>query len=317
MSGIIDIVTSFFESMTDSFAVIPLLIMGLIFFLGVLTSNIGMLYLLLGQLFFVPALSFAANVPGSLFSFLFGAGPQMTGLKWIVSAVVVFTIASVSLSLQTGSEGFSLYTGLIWTSLLQFFNPELTILDTYNPILLFSKFYGSTEEKKEGNGIPIACSLVPGMKQDEWDKNQRASPTAWLIHICFLFGFIVSNAIAVYNEPAPTIKSSTNPDQLKARQAALDGRVSHRKSLSVAIAVIAILVFILMLYLRISRTPCEGELLSLIIPVLISFFIGYGWFYTIYKQCGVRPADTLGIVQGFVTPDMADNPIVCLGSDSE
>jgi hypothetical protein len=35
--------------------------MGLLFFLATLTSNIGMLYLLLGQIFIVPALSFAAN----------------------------------------------------------------------------------------------------------------------------------------------------------------------------------------------------------------------------------------------------------------
>lgn len=317
MSGVIDTVHSFFESITDSFAILPLLVMGLLFFLATLTSNIGMLYLLLGQILIVPALSFAANVPGSVIHFFFNES-FMTGLKWIISAVVIFTIASISLASKVGGVGFSLYGGLLWTILFQLFNNDLTILDTYNPLLLLSLIFGGdTPPTKKDTNIPIACSLVPGMESNKWTSgNDRNSPTAWLIHICFLFGFIISNAVAVYNEPTPTIRSTANPAKLKARQDALDTRVSHRKSLSIAIGVISMFVLICLLYLRL-QTPCEDSIGNVAVPILITFFLGYGWFYIIYKECGVRPTDVLGIVQGFVSPDMIDNPIVCVGSDSQ
>ena len=75
-------------------------------------------------------------------------------------------------------------------------------------------------------------------------------------------------------------------------------------------------VLICLLYLRL-QTPCEDSIGNVAVPILITFFLGYGWFYIIYKECGVRPTDVLGIVQGFVSPDMIDNPIVCVGSDSQ
>ena len=49
------------DSFGDAFITLPLLIIGFIFFLGILTSNIGLLYLFLGHLGVVPALEFLGN----------------------------------------------------------------------------------------------------------------------------------------------------------------------------------------------------------------------------------------------------------------
>lgn len=304
----VDILYSIRDSLSDSFAVIPLLLMGLIFFLGILTSNIGMLYLFLGQFILVPALSFAANVPGSFFSYLLGKN-FITSAKWLVSAFIIFTVASIALVTKAGTSGFSLYGGLIWTSLLQFFNPDFTILDTYDPYRWYLAFMGTPKPPV----IPSGCSLMPEMDETKWNEESRVSPTSWLIHVCFFFGFVVSNAIATYNEPIPTINATNDSTKDAQRQAALDARVSNRKTMSATIACISVFVLLYLLYLRIARTKCEGG--PLFFPVTLSFLLGYAWFYVIFTRCGIRPGDVLGIVQGFVTPDMADNPIVCVGSE--
>jgi hypothetical protein len=312
MSGVRDTVNSFSESATDCFAIIPLLIMGLMFFLGVLTSNLGLLYLFLGQIVLVPAMSFAANVPGGLFTYLFN-GPALTAFKWVISSVIIFTVASVALATETGSSGFSLYGGLVWTLILQTINSDLTILDTYDPVRIISSFMGGTPAERKP--IPRVCSLVPGMDETEWTSEQRNSPTAWVVHICFFFGFILSNAVATYTQPIPSIKASSDSAQDERRKSALDARVSNRKTLSAIIGCLSFFIFIMLLYLRLKSTPCEETPVKLLFPVIWTFLLGYAWFYIIYKRCGVKPADVLGIVQGFVSPEMIDGPIVCIGSE--
>ena len=57
------------DSFGDAFITLPLLIIGFIFFLGTLTSNIGLLYLFLGHLGIVPALEFLGNETRPLINF--------------------------------------------------------------------------------------------------------------------------------------------------------------------------------------------------------------------------------------------------------
>jgi len=308
--GAVDTLYSLRDSLSDSFAVIPLLLMGLILFLGILTSNIGMLYLFIGQLILVPAISFAANIPGGVFSYLMD-GQYLAAGKWLVSILAILTVSSLSLATKAGSSGFSIYSGLLWTTLLQFFNSDLSILDTYDPYRWYLAFIGFPKPEK----VPSACALLPGIEETEWTSKDRLSPTSWLIHMCFFFGFVVSNAIATYNEPVPTIRSSNNPSQNAQRQAALDARVSNRKTITATVACISLFVLLILLYLRIGKTACEGTYDILVVPSALTFLLGYAWFYVIYTHCGIRPGDVLGIVQGFVTSDMADNPIVCVGSE--
>jgi hypothetical protein len=306
----VDSIYSLRDTLSDSFTVLPLLFMGLIFFLGILTSNIGMLYLFLGELILVPALSFAANVPGGVISY-FTNGLFLAGAKWIVTIVAILTTASLALVSKAGSSGFSIYIGIIWTALLQFFNGDFTILDTYDPYRWYLTATGAPPSTK----APPACGLMPGLEDEKWTSESRVSPTSWLIHITFFFGFILSNAIATYNEPTPTIRSTNDSTKDGQRQAALDARVANRKTLCATIGVVSMFILLVLLYIRIAKTPCEGEVGPLFFPLLWTFLLGYGWFSLIYTHCGIRPGDVLGIVQGFVTPDMVDNPIVCLGSE--
>jgi hypothetical protein len=72
-------------------------------------------------------------------------------------------------------------------------------------------------------------------------------------------------------------------------------------------------VFAILVFFRYVRTPCESGLLYSLIPLIIIGLTGASWFKYV-ASCGVRPADVLGIVQGMISPDLIDNPIVCLGS---
>lgn len=310
MSGAFDFISSTMESIVDSFAVLPLLLMGLIFFLGILTSNIGMLYLFLGQLLLVPAISFAANVPGGILQWP-TPGFYMTIIKWIISAGFIFSVFSVSLASSVGASGFSVYGGILWTMLLQFFNKDMSILDTFDPYAWYLAFTGEERTKSKGTA---ACGLLPGIDDAKWNSQARTSPTSWLLHITFFFGFLLSNAIAIHSEPIPVLNTSGNSATDAKRQEALNTRVNNRKALTIAIGTVSCFVFLILVYLRIFRTPCESSFGELFVPITYTFLLGYAWFYLIYKKCGIRPGDVLGIVQGFVTPDMADNPIVCVGS---
>jgi hypothetical protein len=195
---------------------------------------------------------------------------------------------------------------------VQFLSDKMSVLDTINPYAWWNIYSGNEMSVPQGKS---ECGLLPGIDDTTWDKQDRKSPTSWVIHVIFFFGFVVSNAIAVYNEPVPVIPTSNDPKLDSTRQSNLNERVTNRKSLSIAIVSISILLMLFLVYLRISKTPCEGSVSDLAVPSAYIFLIGYSWFYVIYKSCGVRPGDVLGIVQGFVTPDMADNPIVCVGSN--
>jgi hypothetical protein len=294
----------------DAFTTLPLLIMGFIFFLGALTSNIGLLYLFIGHLIIVPALSYLGNQTGH--PFYEGAnGDQfsITGLfKWLFSLAVFFGINTGSLQASTNSiSAVGLLFGLI-PAILQVLFKE-SFLHFYNPLdwkrtdgVRFSGIESS-------NTASPACNIVPTD-----DGQIYNSPSHWVNHIVFFFGFILSNTIAVYSEPTPPRVSTGDTAADEKRNAQIDQRVGNRKSLALSIAFVSTLVFLVLLFFRYKKTGCEGNFWLAIIPIAIAYGTGYGFFNLLYKSCGVRPADVLGIVQGMISSDLIDNPIVCVGT---
>jgi hypothetical protein len=275
-------------SFGDAFITLPLLLIGVSFFFGTLTSNTGLLYLFLGQLLFVPAIQFALNETGRPWKDAKDSSQTdfVRLIKWAISLLSVGVINSAPYD-----KSWQAITRIVITS-----------LTTLVQIVI-------------NNQIPspvtsTTCSMIP--RPDSTDTIY-SSPTSWTGHIVFFCSFVFANAMGIYNEPAPQINASTDQEK-EQRQQSLDDRVTNRKWISGAIMGVSILVLILLLFFRYKFTPCESGFFRSL-PGLITLFISGNSFYNlIYTYCGVRPADVLGIVNGLINPDLIDNPIVCVGS---
>jgi hypothetical protein len=281
--------------------------MGFIFFLGALTSNIGLLYLFIGHLIIVPSLSYLGNQAGH--PFYEGDQFNVTGLfKWLFSLAVFFGINVGSIEVTTKSiSGFYLLFGLIPAVLQVLFKEPF--FHFYNPLDWKSADGVRYSGVESSNIASPACNIVPTD-----DGPIYNSPTHWVNHIVFFFGFILSNTVAVYNEPTPPRVSTADVAADEKRNANVDQRVGNRKSLALSIGFVSTIVFLVLLFFRYKKTGCEGNFWLALVPILISYGTGYGFFNLLYLSCGVRPADVLGIVQGMISSDLIDNPIVCVGT---
>ena len=299
------------SSFGDAFATLPLLIMGFIFFLGMLTSNIGLLYLFIGHLIVVPAMSFLGNDKGEIKNDK-GEWDVTKIFKLLASVLIFFGInfgSGANALIQDGEEKTKTSTGfgvsgtllpIILLGLQYVFKRPL--FDFVNPLYL--PFFGiKSNDAQPGPG----CNILPGT------QGAYSSPSHWVNHISFFFGFIMSNAVVVYKEPTPPNPKTSDPAADKKRQAGIDLRVSNRKSITVSIMILSIILFGVLLLFRYRKTACENNFWLALVPILIAYFTGYAFFSLIYISCGVRPADVLGIVQGMISTELIDNPIVCVG----
>lgn len=279
---------------SDTFLTLPLILIGFMFFLGTLTSNSGLLYLFAGHLFVVPSLEFFANERGPAW-FEEGQFSLAKLIKWFLSTLIVLGV-----NIQ-GTNASGLYFFLLLIPLIGQFVINRDVSPMFflaNPVAWFTS--------SNPEGASASCAMVPGADDS---KKVYNSPSLWLSHIVFFFGFFFANAAAIYNQPIPTITNPT-PEQ----KAQLDTRVANRKAFTVWAMFSAAAVLSILLIFRYMKTGCESDFLYNLFPLAIIGFTGASWFQVLLQWCGVRPADILGIVQGFISPNSIDKPIVCIGS---
>lgn len=285
----------------DTFLTLPLLLIAFFLFMGTVTSNVGMLWLFLGHILYAPALGFLANEKGTAW-FDGGEFKIAKVCKWTVS---VFG----TLFLMARAIGGSSNYWIIVLALLPFlgqgiafnYQREKSVLYFFNPIGWF------VPEGDISSSRGNTCEMIPREDGTPW-----TTPSAWVTHMSFFFGFLFANAHAILNEPAP--KLNDNSPQAAERQAKLDQRVSNRKTLVSTIIVAAVVSACILLLFRYKKTPCEASFFHSLIPIVIIGLGGASWFQLVYRDCGVRPADVLGMVSSMLSPNKADNPIVCVGS---
>ena len=290
------------NSFGDAFVTLPLLLLGFIFLFGTLTSNTGLLLLCIGQIILVPILGFLSNYDGAPFA------TAVTGAATVVGSIIFYAIHSGAISSVAGNNGWAFMSTpiLIWIGqyIIKYFTDgrsKYSHFDIVNP----GKWFGveSINPSTSGN-----CTIIPN------EKSSNKKPTDWANHIVFFFGFLISNAVAVYSEPTPKVNDVGTEQEIKERQARVDARVANRKFLTACIMAVSFVVLALLLAFRYNKSGCEETMYLAFVPLLIAGFTGSAWFNVIYKSCGVRPTDILGIVQGMVPTELVDNPIVCVGS---
>jgi len=296
------------QSFSDAFITLPLITIGLVFFLGMLTSNIGLIYLFFGHLLVVPSLAFFGNEKGFPFWNNQGEWSPAKAIKYIISLVVLFTVYGVSLEGETKSSlSYLIYLAVLIPLIGQGVQANLpaeqqkSFFFFYNPFEWFMQ--------KSDASPTAACEMFPTGSED----SIYTTPSNWVNHISFFFGFVIANAVGIYNEPTP--KATGNSEaSVKASAANIERRVTNRKWLAGTITALSILVFLIILAFRYNKTECEQSFWISLVPILIATLTGISWFKLIQTKCGVRPADVLGIVQGMIPSELIDNPIVCVGS---
>ena len=289
------------NSFGDAFITLPLLLLGFVFLFGTLTSNTGLLLLFIGQIILVPILGFLGNVE-------LGFDDTFVGIRTFVSCIVFYAVHSGAISSMAGNNGWAFMTTpaiiviaqYIWLKFTEG-KSKVSHFDIINP----AKWAGveSINPSTSAN-----CSIIPN------EKGTNKRPTDWVNHIVFFFGFLISNAVAVYSEPTPKVSDAGTDQEMKERQARVDARVANRKFLTACIMAVSFVVLVALLAFRYNKSGCEETIYLALVPILIAGFTGAAWFNVIYKSCGVRPTDILGIVQGMVPTELVDNPIVCVGS---
>lgn len=299
----------------DTLFTLPLLMMGSIFFLGILSSNTGLLYLFFGQLLVVPALSFLSNDKGFLFEN--GSLSAYKVIKTILSfGIFLFVNTIVSPFNNSAITGglFGTLSFLMIVSQLYSYHKgngqSTSIFNSINFISSLRDWIAGTTDNSESNQPSAICSIIPGSGDEDLYNN----PSVWLTHISFLIGFLFTNALTLFNQPIPTLTQDVNDPNYKARKAALDERVTNRKYITGSIMASIVFIYIVLLYLRYSITYCEAPFMNSILPLGLTLLTGSSWFSFLQKNCGVKPSDVIGIVQGMISPNLIDNPIICTGS---
>jgi hypothetical protein len=285
----------------DTFYTLPLLILGFLFFFGTMTSNVGVLYLLIGHAILVPALSFLSDPASNIFINVV----SFNTLSSILSLTIVLWTHAQALG---GGLNYLLFLLMIVPYILQAFGFDKSVLFFYNPIAMARSNVYNDEESAYLKSKSGACAMLPNT------STPRINPSTWVSHFVFLYGFIMANATAIMNEPAPVQYNSNALSENDGKTNKIAERVNNRKKRSMLVMTFTTIIFVLLLAARYMYSDCEGSFMYNAIPIVITGLTGAAWFQILYVDCGIRPADILGIIQGMVSPRMADNPIVCVGA---
>ena len=313
MDAFIDGLFAVKDTCVDGLIVLPHVLMGFFLAIGLLTTNIGMISLALGQMFVVPSLSFAANATTDF---------REDSLSGIFNSIVPVTILyMIGATVLETKYGFSTITCLIGLALVYLFKFMLdfytfrgtaaaALFDVVNPVVWFS----GRPIQANPDGQADICFITPEESRDKLSM-RRQTPSGWMIHVLFFFGFLLQNAYTIYTSPVPTIKTTGDASIDASRVEALNERVSNRKFTTGMVMAVSCIALLALILVRMNMTPCENSFGDTFVPMVICFIYGAAWYTILTDKCGISSTDILGIVQGFISPEAIDNPIVCIGSD--
>lgn len=305
MDALVDQLFAIKDFFLDGTLVFPHLLSGFFFFIGLLTSNIGMLILAVGHFKIVPSLSFFANNEWVLFDD--GSINFKSLLDSLIPAALLFITLFAFSPIFIYIIPAMYILKLILPNIMEDIKPTITLFDAVNPHVWF---FGGIK-KNPASTIDL-CYISP--EETFTGQDQRRTPSGWLIHILFFVGFVIANAYSIYVLPAPSINRSGDRNMDAQNKEALDKRILKRKFLTGSIIVVSLVLLAALMFFRFTMSPCESTFIESFVPMTFCAVVGIAWF-NLAAWCGIPASDILGLVQGLISPTAIDNPIVCVGSD--
>jgi hypothetical protein len=288
----------------DSFQVTPLLLVMAMFFLGVLTSNIGMLLSAVGAMLIAPTfhiLSTQFSNPVASAKTAFATNPFLLilgGLFYLVGpALLAAPIQALAIKGEDNPDSTKSYGAFaVYAILILGYLAEKPPGQMLNPLRWFSS---------QTTGLTGAdarsCALLPPHP----GQTVYSFPSLWTLLYSFIFGLLLTNAVELYRLPPPSLSTVPSP----ALKDSLDKQETTRKQIALASIALLSLITIGVLYYRTSVVGCDSYLDIPLFAWAAAF--GAGWYAILTKDCGIRATDLFGIVSSYVPPSALNKPIVC------
>lgn len=166
---------------------------------------------------------------------------------------------------------------------------------------------------------PSINNVIPGALPDERGAHANVGPTYWSAHITFFLGYLLANAVAIYNIPAdPLIDKHL-----------VANRKMRARNIIIATVLFALAIPLLRFKLTGGGFVDSTSMLTRILGgvtggaetmfgILVAVFacggVGYAW-YQFAESCGARSADVFGIAQQIIPSSAKDEtPMTCVYS---
>jgi hypothetical protein len=161
--------------------------------------------------------------------------------------------------------------------------------------------------------VSTVCSLVPPFPTEMGSRNSNVSPAAkpehylisyWLSMGLFMFGYLFSNAYALYVMPPQSI-----PDADAKTTASLNEKAMYRKSQMIISFVMLSIISLMFIGVRIN-SGCDGIVGAAIGLLFVG--LGISWFSILSQGTNARLSDLFGIANRLMSPKSMDDPTICL-----
>jgi hypothetical protein len=150
------------------------------------------------------------------------------------------------------------------------------------------------------------CNLVSG-QIGEGATAPLQFITDWTAMAAFIFGYLFTNAYALYGLPVEYPANATADDQ-----AAYDEKAGLRKSRAVISMLMILAIALVFFAIRLYVSKCEGYI-GMAVGLLIFAHLGVGWFYALNNTAQGRLSDLFGVANRLLAPTaLANQPYVCL-----
>ena len=186
----------------------------------------------------------------------------------------------------TGIVLLSIIGLVLIVALVYFLNvKEIFTYIYYNISIFFTLFFVNNTSIPESD----ICSIVPS------DKNVPRIPSLFTAHVSFFFGFLLANAIYLYEYKNDDTESMEN-------------HLNNRKYRIGTSIFLLLTIFLFIVFVRYKTTNCES-LAGIFFTTFIFGGLGYLW-YKVGEVCGLKLTDIYGVSQSIMSTKV-QAPLVC------
>lgn len=270
-----------------SFMALPLMLICYTFFMGFGLGNLGLIMLLLGQITVVPLVTFASEklfssskiigIIAALAASALMIGLEATQPKDAVAPPPKPSNASgtISLTPEDQAAAAAKLSGFMAAGIFIAIPILLAVVFLYYTITGYTTTIPNYD----------VCNLVPSAYNKGVPLN--IVPSFWMAQLLFFVGYLLQNAMALYNQPV-------SPGSMQSK-------VDNRKEQAITAISVTIIISLVFVLVRL-RTGCENPL-GIFVAIMLMIPLGVGWYFLAASLTGFGSADVFGIASQILSSD--------------